>query len=66
MKDVYELNAQNLQGTYVLHENIKMAFEGGARVVLLPATACGTNKVSRTELDRIFLVYFCYRRYMVE
>jgi len=25
---VYELNAQNLKGTYVLHDNINMAFEG--------------------------------------
>jgi len=33
-----------------------MAFEGGCRGVLLPATACGTNKVSGTRLDRIFLV----------
>ena len=37
-----------------------------ARVVLLPATVCGTNKVSCTGLVHIFLVYSCYRRYMVE
>jgi hypothetical protein len=36
-----------------------------ARAVLLPATACGTNTVSHTGIDRIFLVYSCYRRYAV-
>jgi len=45
---------------------LKWLLKEDARVVLLPATAYGTNKVSCTGLDRIFLVYSCYRRYAVE
>jgi hypothetical protein len=45
---------------------LKWLLKEDVSVVLLPAAACGTNKVSHTGLDRIFLVYSCYRRYALE